>query len=72
MKLYFTCPATGDVFGSTTYALEKGYSVVASDKEKRELQGVVVLTKPCPFCGEKHRFDVSDVMCPFTGDTNEK
>lgn len=72
MKLYFTCPITGKVFGFEHYSLEQGYKIVEEKDHKRELKGQVVLTQPCPLCGTQHRFEVKDVICPLAGDINEE
>ncbi|PHR28517.1 MAG: hypothetical protein COA36_06475 [Desulfotalea sp.] len=72
MELYFTCPVTLKVFASENYSLEEGHSVVEVPGHGRELKGQVVLTQPCPLCGTIHRYEVEDIICPFTGDTNEE
>ncbi|MFT5726501.1 MAG: phage/plasmid primase-like uncharacterized protein [Desulforhopalus sp.] len=72
MKLYFTCPVTGEVFAFENYSLEQGHRIVAAEAHRRELKGQVVLTQPCPLCGTKHRYEVKDVICPLAGDINEE
>ena len=72
MKLYFTCPVTGEVFAFEDYSLEQGHRIVEAEADRRELKGQVVLTQPCPLCGTKHRCEVKDVICPLTGDIDEE
>lgn len=72
MELFFTCPVTGEVFAFEHYSLEQGHRIVEAEALGRELQGQVVLTRPCPICGAKHRYEVKDVICPLTGDRNEE
>lgn len=69
MKLYFTCPVLEKVFGSEDYSLVEGHLIV-EDGEKR-LKGDVLLNSPCPLCGQKHRFEVKDVICPLSRGENE-
>ncbi len=71
MRLYFNCPVKNEIFSSTDFSLEKDYAVMANTEGGRELQGNVCLNSPCPLCGEKHIYEVKDVMCGLQGGKNE-
>lgn len=72
MKLYFTCPTVNASFASDNYALLQGYCVVDKGTGDKELQGKVNLNAACPLCGQKHQYNVKDVLCPLTGEKNER
>ncbi|CAG35699.1 hypothetical protein [Desulfotalea psychrophila] len=71
MKLYFNCPKTGVCFSSSHYSLMKGYTIITTADGERQLQGEVVLKSPCPSCGEKHSYQIKDIMCPATRSRDE-
>lgn len=62
MNLFFRCPKKNEIFDSSEYFLELGHVITRDENGERELKGKVVLTS-CPMCGEKHTFDVKNVMC---------
>jgi hypothetical protein len=62
MKLHFRCPEKNKVFDSSEYFLEPGHIIAHDENGERELKGKVVLPS-CPLCGERHAYDVKDVMC---------
>ena len=72
MELYFNCPVTDKLFSSKYYALQKGFRVVDVPGHVRKIEGWVELTKPCPLCGVKHRYEAGDVLCPLAGGIDEK
>ncbi len=71
MKLYFTCPNENAVFDSVDYSLQKGHRVVVGGAGRKELQGTVSLNSGCPLCGDKHEYDVGEVMCSLNGGEND-
>jgi hypothetical protein len=71
MELYFTCPVTKEVFGSEDYSLEQGHTITESADGARELQGMILLHQPCPFCGKMHRYRAQEVLCPLSRGNNE-
>jgi len=72
MKLYFTCPKTQTTFSTDNYILDQGYRVVETKEGERSLEGTVHLGSDCPFCGERHQYDVKDIICPFSGGEHGK
>lgn len=72
MKLYFTCPKEKVTFASDEYSLHKGHSVVVDETGARELQGTVSLNSECPLCGGKHVYEVKDIICPLSGEEDER
>lgn len=72
MKLYFTCPVKKATFASEDYSLQKGHRIVADGTGVKQLQGIVCLNSGCPLCGQKHQYDVKDVLCPLTGGKNAR
>ena len=72
MKLYFTCPKTGESFATENYSLQKGYRVLTDKHGERVLQGMLTLDSGCPICGVKHGYKVKDVGCPMSEERDEK
>lgn len=72
MKLYFTCPVRDKVFGCDDYSLKKDYTIVDNGESQRELKGIVILNGVCPMCGQKHQYQVKDVICPLSGGENDE
>lgn len=62
MNLFFRCPKKNEIFDSSEYFLEPGHVITRDENGERELKGKVVLPS-CPLCGEKHTYDVENVMC---------
>jgi hypothetical protein len=72
MKLYFTCPKAKADFASDDYSLQAGHRIVEDEHGDKKLMGIVSLNSGCPLCGQKHRYEVKDVMCPISGEKNEE
>jgi len=72
MKLYFLCPVNDIVFGSDDYSLLRDFKVVQDGENQRELKGIVVLNGDCPLCGQKHQYQVKDVICSLSGGENDE
>lgn len=72
MKLYFTCPKEKADFASDDYSLEPGYQIVEDEHGEKQVLGFVSLNSECPLCGQKHRYEVKDVMCPISKEKNEE
>ncbi|MGB3225219.1 MAG: hypothetical protein WBB23_20685, partial [Desulforhopalus sp.] len=72
MKLYFICPLHNKTFASDDYSLHQGHQVVENIEGMKELQGTVSLNSECPLCGEKHLYQVKDVLCPSSRGNNEE
>lgn len=71
MKLYFTCPKSGEQFATDSYTLQKDYRILAAENGGKTLQGSVVLDAGCPFCGEKHAYEAESIGCPLDDGKNE-
>lgn len=72
MKLYFTCPNENAEFACDDYSLQKGHRIVEDEHGDKKLMGTVSLNSGCPLCGQKHRYEVKDVMCPVSRGENEE
>ena len=66
MKLIFICPDKNEMFEGTDFELIDNRGVITDNSGNRILDAKVVLKAPCPFCGRKHVFHVSELSCPFT------
>ena len=65
MKFNFVCPGNQQVFESSDFCIID-YKGVRNDAQgQKELDAKVKLLKPCPFCGEKHVYHASELVCPF-------
>lgn len=71
MKLFFTCPVEQEDFATEDYSLNEGHRVVEDEHGGKTLMGFVSLNSGCPLCGQKHLFEVKDVMCPLSRGENE-
>ena len=65
MEFIFICPIYNRVFESAAFRMDQNRGVQTDDSGNKFLDAMVVLEEPCPFCGEKHRFNASDLSCPF-------
>ena len=72
MKLYFTCPIVKEDFASDDYSLQKGHRIVEDEHGGKKLMGFVSLNSGCSLCGQNHRYEVKDVMCPISRRKNEE
>ncbi len=66
MRLAFNCPGTGRTFSSESYDITENRGVVADGLGNKTLDANVVLTIPCPYCGELHTYRAADLPCPFS------
>lgn len=67
MELVFNCLRTGDVFKSDQYEIKEHRGVKTDAQGRRFLDAKVVLSRACPFCGEKHVYAADMLACPFGG-----
>ncbi len=72
MKFYFTCPSVKEDFASDDYSLQAGHQVAEDEHGGKQLIGFVSLNSACPLCGQKHRYEVKDVMCPLRTGKNKE
>lgn len=67
MKLIFICPDKNEMFESTDFEIIDNRGIITDNSGNRALDARVALRNPCPFCGNKHVYHVSELSCPFTG-----
>ena len=65
MSLLFLCPRTGQDFTSCHFEIRESNGVVRDEHGAKTLDAKVVLTAPCPCCGERHIYRAADLSCPF-------
>ena len=71
MKLFFTCPVEQGVFATEDYSLQEGHRITEDEHGGKTLMGFVSLNSACPLCGQKHLFEVKNVMCSMSRGKNE-
>jgi tRNA U54 and U55 pseudouridine synthase Pus10 len=67
MKFIFVCSQRNETFESAYFTILGNKGVVTDKDGNRMLDAKVVLTKPCPICGETHDYHASELVCPFEG-----
>lgn len=72
VNFLFVCPDTGKVFGSTAFSILENRGVITDEAGNRTLDAKVALDEPCPFCGRKHVYHASELLCPYTGSVTGK
>ena len=65
MKFIFVCPIQNRVFESADFRVLENRGVIIDAAGNKRLDAKVTLSEPCPFCGQKHIFDASEMSCPF-------
>ena len=65
MKFIFVCPEKQKVFESAFFEIIDNKGIALNMKGNKFLDANVSLSKPCPFCGKKHVYHVSELSCPF-------
>ena len=65
MKLSFVCPNLHKVFESPDFEILDNNGVVVDEAGNRSLDAKVALNQPCPYCGQKHMYHASELVCPF-------
>jgi len=63
----FICPHQNKVFESPDFEILDNKGVVVDEAGNRSLDAKVALNQPCPFCGQKHVYHASELVCPFGG-----
>jgi predicted RNA-binding Zn-ribbon protein involved in translation (DUF1610 family) len=67
MEFVFVCRNTNKDFKSSDFEIRDNRGVKTDASGNKVLDAKVALTVPCPFCGEKHVYQVSELACPFNG-----
>ena len=65
MKFIFICPKRNMTFESADFKVTENQGVISDSSGNKTLDAKVELNEPCPFCGEKHVYPVSELSCPF-------
>ncbi|MGC9312853.1 MAG: hypothetical protein ACP5IA_09165 [Sediminispirochaetaceae bacterium] len=63
--LVFVCTENGAAFHSADFRLVENRGIKVSKDGSRILDAKVLLEDPCPFCGRRHVYHVSEIPCPF-------
>jgi Zn finger protein HypA/HybF involved in hydrogenase expression len=67
MKFIFVCPNQHKPFESADFKIDDNRGVITDTAGHKTLDATVVLTEPCPYCGQKHVYQASEMSCPFGG-----
>ena len=67
MKFSFLCPNQHKVFESADFSILENRGVQTDEAGNKTLNAKVALNEPCPFCGQKHVYHASELVCPFSG-----
>lgn len=65
VNFLFVCPENSKVFESAAFSILENSGVITDEAGNKTLDAKVALDEPCPFCGRKHIYHVSELMCPF-------
>ena len=65
MAFIFVCPKQNMTFESADFKITENQGIISDSSGNKTLDAKVELNDPCPFCGEKHVFHVSELSCPF-------
>jgi len=65
MEFIFFCSQVGKTFDSADFELVDNQGVKTDAAGNRYLDAQVVLTVPCPYCGQLHRYQATELPCPF-------
>jgi len=65
MEFIFVCPTCNKVFECSDFRILENRGVITDEDGNKSLDAKVALNQPCPFCGRKHVYHVSELTCPF-------
>ena len=65
MEFVFTCPEHNKVFESAEFSILEYNGVVTDRQGNKFLDAKVALDEPCPFCGGKHVYHATELVCPL-------
>ncbi|MDD3618955.1 MAG: hypothetical protein RBR09_02265 [Desulfobulbaceae bacterium] len=65
VNFLFVCPDAGKVFESRAFSILENRGVVVDEGGSKILDAKVALDEPCPFCGRKHVYHASELLCPY-------
>jgi hypothetical protein len=61
------CPEKGVAFGCANFRIVENNGIKTDADGNKTLDAKVAIEEPCPFCGKRHVYHVSDISCPFNG-----
>lgn len=67
MNFIFFCSKTGKTFETNAFRIAGNKGIKTDPSGTRYLDAEVILTDPCPFCSEQHKYAASELSCPFNG-----
>ncbi len=67
VNFIFVCPNENAVFESSAFTIFDNLGVSTDSTGNKILEAKVALDEPCPFCGQKHVYQASELPCPFSG-----
>lgn len=70
MNFVFVCSEQNKIFESADFSILDNKGVITDEAGDKTLDAKVALNKPCPFCGKKHVYHASELLCPFSADNN--
>ena len=65
MKFIFVCPEHNKIFESDHFRIIDDRGILTDASGNKTWDAKVELLSSCPFCGDKHIFDVNELVCPF-------
>jgi hypothetical protein len=66
-KFTFVCPTQNKVFESADFKIFENRGVITDEAGNKSLDAKIIISEPCPFCGQKHVYHASELSCPFGG-----
>ena len=67
MKICFVCPTHNKVFESADFTILENRGVITDEAGNKTLDAKVAPDQPCPYCGGRHVYHASELLCPFGG-----
>ncbi len=66
MQFTFVCPHKNKVFETMDFQILENKGVITDTHGNKILDARVALNQACPYCGEKHVYHASELVCPFS------
>ncbi|MFH1984317.1 MAG: hypothetical protein ABIL58_20945 [Pseudomonadota bacterium] len=67
LNFVFVCPECNRVFETAAFSIVDNRGVVTDADGNKALDATVALNDPCPYCGQRHVYPASELLCPFRG-----
>lgn len=72
MEFIFVCPKRKKTFESADFKIIENQGVITNSFGNNRLDAKVKLNIQCPFCGEQHVYQASELSCPFEVQKNDE